>query len=106
MATAGAVIASATVVEEVIVAEAARRPAAAVLRAAAGQNAPAAVARFTATQRLTIQAVRVPVQVTQQRHMQLLHMAAAADIPVVAAAADMPAVVVDMKAAVADIGNL
>jgi len=102
MATVGVVIASATVAEEVTEAGAAKRLAVAVMRAAAvarhaaaaGQHAPAAVAKFAATQRVTIQAVHVPVQATQQ-----LHIVAAADIPAAAAVVDMPAaVVVDMPA--------
>jgi hypothetical protein len=69
------------------------------MRAAAGKRA-AAAARFAATQRPPIQAVRVPAQV-----MQLLHIVAAADKSV-AAVVDMPAAAaVDMKAAV-DAGNL
>jgi len=84
MATAGAAIASATVVEEVIVAEAARRLVAAVMRTAAGQHAPAAVVRLAATQGLTIQAVRVPVQVMLQLRV------AAEDIPAVVVVVDMP----------------
>jgi hypothetical protein len=99
MATVGVVIASATVAEEVIEAGAAKRLAVAVMRAAAvarhaaaaGQHAPAAVARFAATQGVTIQAGRVPVQVMRQLRV-------AAEIP--AAAVGMPAVaVVDMLAA-------
>ena len=102
MATVGVVIASATVAEEVIEAGAAKRPAVAVMRAAAGEHAPAAVVRLAATQGLTIQAVHVPVQATQQ-----LHIVAAADIPAAAVVVDMPAVaVVDMPAAVADTSNL
>ena len=110
MATVGVVIASATVAEEVIEAGAAKRPAVAVMRAAAGEHAPAAVVRLAATQGLTIQAVRVPVQVMRQ-----LRVAAAADIPAAvvvdmlpaAVVVDMPAaaVVVDMPAA-ADTDNL
>src|ERR1035437_2381059 len=99
MATVGVVIASATVAEEVIEAGAVRQPVAAVMHAAAaGQHAPAAVARFAATQGVTIQAGRVPVQVMRQLRV-------AADIPaavgmLAAAAVDMPAaVVVAMPAA-------
>jgi hypothetical protein len=82
------------VVEEAIVAAAAKQPVAAVMRAAAGKSALTAAVRLTTTYRRTILAARVPVQV-----MQLLQIVAA-DIPAVAAAVDMPAAVV------VDIGNL
>ena len=79
--TAGVAIALATVVEEVIEAGVARRPVAAIMHAEANR---AAVARFAATQGLTIQAVRVPAQVVRQLRV------AAADVP--AAAAECAAV--------------
>jgi hypothetical protein len=75
------------------------------MRAAAGEHAPVAVARFAATQRVTIQAVHVPVQATQQLHIA----AVVVDMPAaVVVVVDMPAVavVVDMPAAVADTSNL
>jgi hypothetical protein len=108
-------------VEEAIVAVAAKQPVAAVMRAAAGKSALTAAVRLTTTYRQTILAARVPVPV-----MHLLQIVAAADIPavvvdipvlavavvdvpaVVAAVVDMPAAAaVDMLAAVVvDIGNL
>jgi hypothetical protein len=91
MATVGVVIASATVAEEVIEAAAAPWLVVAVMRAAAVARR-AAVVRLAATQGVTIQAGRVPVQVMRQLRV-------AAEIP--AAAVGMPAVaVVDMPAAV------
>jgi len=80
------------------VAEAARQPVAAVMHAEAGKHAPTAVVRLAATRRPTIQAARAPLRVMQQRHMQLLHIVAAADIPAVVA--------VDMPVAAADVSNL
>jgi hypothetical protein len=88
------------------VAEAARWPVVAIMHTAAvAKHAAvvakhAAVVRLAATQGLTIQAVRVPVQVMHQLRV------AAADMPAVVVA-DMLAVVEDMvdMPAVADIGN-
>jgi hypothetical protein len=105
------------VVEGAIVAAAARRPVAVIMRAAAvAKPVPAAVDRFAATQRPPIQVARVQVQVTHQRLRAVvadMPTAVVADMP--AAAADMPAVVVadmpavavaDMPAVAVDIGKL
>src|ERR1035437_9865642 len=81
-ATAGVVIASATVAEEVIVAAGAPWLGGAVKRAGGGARR-AAVVRFAATQGVTGQAGRVPVQVMRQLRV----------------AAEIPAAVVDMLAA-------
>jgi hypothetical protein len=81
------------------------------MHAAAGKHAPAAVARFAATQWLPIQVVRVPVQVTRQLRVAAADMLAAVECAAVvecAAAVVVEcavAVAVDMPAAV-DIGNL
>jgi len=110
MATAGAAIALATVAEEVIEAGVARRPVAAIMHAEANR---AAVARFAATQGLTIQAVRVPAQVVRQLRVAAADVPAAAECAAVAAAECAVAAVVECAAvavvdmpAAAGTGNL
>jgi ribosomal protein L1 len=99
MATAGAAIASVTVVAEAIVAAVVQRPVAAVMRTAAD--------RSTAAQRFPIPAVLVPAQATQQVTQQLRmpahrtqqHRIAAVAVDMQAAADLAAAVAVGMKAA-------